>query len=137
MGNPKAKRTPARAVGSARNANPTTTSRRTTSFFITKVLDGFAANSIKRIKSPGAAYCKRRKIALSAEMAKMRAKTIAVVPLIERDGFWRVEIVETFETGSSAFGIAFSDWRPVLRTRFVRKLSAFNSPRPVENTIGI
>jgi hypothetical protein len=51
------------------------------------MLDGFAENSIKRgvIKSSRVVYCKRRKIALSAEMAKMRANAIAVVPLIGRD----------------------------------------------------
>jgi hypothetical protein len=34
MGNPKAKLTPARAVGSERNAKPATAKMRTTNFFI-------------------------------------------------------------------------------------------------------
>jgi Flp pilus assembly CpaE family ATPase len=53
-------------------------------------------------------------------MAKMRAKTIAVVPLIER-----------------VFGIAFSDGRPVLQTRLVRKLAASIRHLHCKNMIGI
>jgi hypothetical protein len=45
------------------------------------------------------AYCKRRYTALSTAMARKRAKASTLVALVD-------EIVETFETGSTAFGIA-------------------------------